>query len=144
MQTTSTATVPASPELVWSVLADHEGMADWGPGLKVSLRKEGTGDRNGVGAVRAINAPGPAPAIVEEITDFEPGSRLGYKALGGVPLRNYRGEVALSPSGSGTKIAYTVTADSRIPLVDKIAVAAISKVLLTALVRRVRAVAAAG
>lgn len=141
MQTTSTATVSASPDLVWSVLSDHEDIAAWGPGLKVSLRKEGTGDRNGVGAVREINAPGPAPAIVEEVTAFEPGSRLGYRALGGVPLRNYRGEVALTPDGNGTRIAYTIAADPRIPLVDRIAVAAISKVLLTALVRRVRAVA---
>ncbi|GAA3806660.1 SRPBCC family protein [Nocardioides panacisoli] len=141
MQTTSTATVSATPDQVWSVLCDHEGMAHWGPGLKVSLRKEGTGDRNGVGAVREINAPGPAPAIVEEITAFEPGRKLGYRALGGVPLRNYSGEVVLSPSGAVTTIAYTVSADSRIPVLDRIAVAGISKVLLTALVRRVRAVA---
>ncbi|HWJ82851.1 MAG TPA: SRPBCC family protein [Nocardioides sp.] len=142
MQATSTATVSASPDLVWSVLSDHEGMASWGPGLTVTLRKEGTAVRNGVGAVRAIDAPGPAPTIVEEVTAFEPGERLGYRALSGVPLRNYQGEVTLAASGEGTRIGYTITADPRLPLVDRVLVTVISKVLLTALVRRVRAVAA--
>lgn len=143
MQATSTATVSASPDLVWSVLADHEGMAAWGPGLKVALRKEGAGERNGVGAVRAIDAVGPAPTIVEEVTTFEPGVRLGYRAVSGVPLRNYRGEIALDASGEGTRIAYTIAADQRLPFVERALVAVIAKVLLTALVRRVRAVAAA-
>ena len=142
VKATSTATVSAAPEAVWAVLADHEGMSAWAPGLKVALRKEGVGDRNGVGAVRAIDAPGPAPAIVEEVTAFEPNLRLGYRALSGVPLRNYRGEVVLTATSGGTSIAYTVTADQRVPLVERGLVAVIAKVLLTALVRRVRAVTA--
>lgn len=132
----------AAPEAVWSVLSDHEGMSAWAPGLRAELRKEGHDERNGVGAVRVIDAPGPAPAIVEEVTAFEPNVRLGYRALSGVPLRNYRGEVVLTPTAGGTAIAYTVTADQRVPLVEQGLVAVIAKVLLTALVRRVRAVAA--
>jgi uncharacterized protein YndB with AHSA1/START domain len=140
MQATSTATVNASPDVVWSILSDHEGMAHWAPGLKVELRTEGATERNGVGAVRAISAPGPAPAIVEEVTAYEPNTLLGYKALSGVPLRNYRGEVVLSSNGTGTRIGYTVSADQRIPFVEQAAVTVLSKVLLGALVRRVKAV----
>jgi uncharacterized protein YndB with AHSA1/START domain len=139
MHSTSTATVSASSDHVWEVLSDHEGMTHWGPGISVTLRAEGTPDRNGVGAVRVIDAPGPAPSIVEEVTAFEPGRRLGYRALSGVPLRNYRGDVVLREVAGGTEISYTVTADRRVPLVEQAVVKAISAGLLRALVRRVRA-----
>jgi uncharacterized protein YndB with AHSA1/START domain len=141
MHATSTATVSTSPDHVWGVLSDHEGMTDWGPGLSVTLRAEGAADRNGVGAVRVIAAPGPAPSIVEEVTAFEPGRRLGYKALSGVPLRNYQGDVVLREVPGGTEISYTVSADRRVPLVEQAVVKAISLALLRALVRRVRATA---
>ena len=49
MRATATATVKAPVDQVWAVLAHHEGMASWGPGMKVSLDREGTADRNGVG-----------------------------------------------------------------------------------------------
>src|SRR4051794_19826053 len=125
MRATSIATVPASADQVWEVLSDHEGMTHWGPGLSVTLRAEGATDRNGVGAVRVISAPGPAPAIVEEVTAFEPRRRLGYKALSGVPLRNYHGDVVLREVGSGTEISYTISADRRVPLVEQAVVKAI-------------------
>lgn len=138
MHATSTATVSASPDHVWKVLADHEGMSRWAPGLKVALRAEGTGDRNGVGAVRVIDAPGPAPSIVEEVVTFEPGHRLAYRALSGVPLKNYSGDVTLRDVGGRTEITYTITADQRVPLVERAAAKAISFVLLQALVRQAR------
>jgi uncharacterized protein YndB with AHSA1/START domain len=132
---TATATVPKSPEHVWSVLIDHEGMSSWGPGLKVTLVEEGVGDRNGLGAVRRIDAPGPAPAIVEEVVVFDENSTLGYKAKAGVPFKNYGGTVRLTPVGASTKIDYSLTIDERVPLVEKGAAAVVARVLLTALVR---------
>jgi len=141
MRATSTATVTAPASHVWDVLADHEGMSHWGPGISVTLRSEGSPDRNGIGAVRVIDAPGPMPSIVEEIIAFEPGRMLAYQALSGVPLRNYGGEVLLREVAGGTEITYTVTADQRVPLVERAVVKAISLALLRALVRRVKATA---
>ncbi len=143
MHASSTTAVSAPVEHVWSILSDHEGMSAWAPGLKVRLEEEGAEERNGVGAVRRIDLPGPLPAIVEEITEFEPDVRLGYRAVSGVPLRNYRGDVELKRLGSGTEIVYTVSADHRLPLpvAEQVAVKAVSLALLTALVRRVRATA---
>ncbi len=138
MRATATATVKAPVDQVWAALAHHEGMASWGPGMKVSLDKEGATERNGVGAVRRIKAPGPAPAIVEEITRFEVDGVLGYKALGGVPFRNYSGEVALSPAGGGTRIEWTLTADQRLPVVEQVALKAVVTTLLQPLVRAVK------
>ena len=138
MRATATSVVNASPDQVWSVLAEHEGMASWGPGMKVALTKEGTPDRNGVGCVRKISAPGPAPAIVEEITRFEPGQALGYKALSGVPFKNYRGEVKLTPDSGGTRIEWTLSADQRVPYAEKAALKGVATGLLAALVRAVK------
>ncbi|HVK27070.1 MAG TPA: SRPBCC family protein [Nocardioides sp.] len=138
MRATSIATVNAPVDQVWAVLAHHEGMASWGPGMKVSLDKEGVAERNGVGAVRRIKAPGPAPAIVEEITRFEADGVLGYKALGGVPFRDYSGEVVLSPAGAGTRIEWTLTADQRLPVVEQVALKAVVTTLLQLLVRAVK------
>jgi uncharacterized protein YndB with AHSA1/START domain len=137
MHSTRTTIVPASATQVWEVLSDHEGMASWGPGITVSLRKMGGDDRNGVGAVRVIDSRGPAPAIVEEVTAFEPDRRLAYRALSGVPLRNYRGEVVLREVPGGTEIAYTVSADQRVPVLEQLVVSAIARTLLAALVRQV-------
>ncbi|RNL79294.1 SRPBCC family protein [Nocardioides marmorisolisilvae] len=132
---TATATVPKPVEHVWAVLSDHEGMSSWGPGLKVTLVEEGTGNRNGLGAVRRIDAPGPAPAIVEEVVVFDENSALGYRAKAGVPFKNYSGLVKLTPAGSGTRVDYSITIDPRVPVVEKGAAAAVARVLLTALVR---------
>ena len=132
---TATATVPKSPEHVWSVLSDHEGMSGWAPGLKVTLENEGGTERNGLGAVRRISAPGPMPAIVEEVVAFQPPSLLSYRAKAGVPFKNYGGTVTLTPAGNGTKIDYSITLDQRVPGFEKGAAALVARVLLTALVR---------
>ena len=132
---TATATIDRPIAEAWAVLSDHVGMCNWGPGLKVELTKTGEPDPNGVGAVRRISTPGPMPAIVEEITAFEPESFLGYRALSGVPLRDYRGEVELADHEGKTFVSYTIHADSRIPLVDQAAVKVLAKTLLGAYVR---------
>lgn len=141
MQSTVRKTVSAPIDVVWGVLADHEGMHNWGPGIKAKVTSTGATDPNGVGAVRRITTPMPMPAIVEEITAFEPGRRLGYRALSGVPFKGYRGEILLGPSGAGTEIRWTLSADQRVPLAEKAAIAVVARTLLTLLVRQVRAAA---
>ena len=132
---TATAEVAKPVEHVWAVLSDHEGMSSRGPGLKVTLVEEGATDRNGLGAVRRIDAPGPAPAIVEEVVVFEENSALGYRAKAGVPFKNYSGLVKLSPAAAGTRVDYSITIVPRVPGVEKGAAALVARVLLTALVR---------
>ncbi|HSV40665.1 MAG TPA: SRPBCC family protein [Nocardioidaceae bacterium] len=140
MRATSTTTVQAPVDHVWSVLSDHEGMSAWAPGLKAVLVSPGTAERNGVGAVRKIGL-GFAGPIKEEIVAFEPGKLLRYKALAGVPLKNYFGEVELTAVGGATRIDYSVSVDERIPGVDGRLAKVISKTLLSALARRAKATA---
>lgn len=133
MRATATATVAAPVARVWAVLTDHEGMANWGPGMKATLVRPGEAARNGVGAQRRLQM-GFLPAFVEEVTGFEPERRLSYRAVSGIPLRNYVGEVQLSPAGDGTEISYSVSADNRIPG----AAAALANGLLFALKRQAK------
>ncbi|HET7734415.1 MAG TPA: SRPBCC family protein [Nocardioidaceae bacterium] len=140
MRATSSTTVQASVDHVWDVLADHEGMSAWAPGLKARLTNPGTSEKNGVGAVRKIGF-GFAGPIKEEIVAFEPGKLLRYKALAGVPLKNYFGEVELTAVAGGTRIDYSVSVDERIPGLDRTMAKVISKTLLGALARRARATA---
>lgn len=138
MEATVTRTVPAGVDAVWSILSNHAGMTGWAPGLKATVTKPGTTEPDGLGAVRRISTPLPVPAIVEEIVAFEPGRRLRYKALAGVPLKNYFGDVVLTPAGTGTTISYTIGADQRVPGLDKVAVRTIAAVLCSMLVRQTR------
>ncbi|MEB3065280.1 SRPBCC family protein [[Mycobacterium] zoologicum] len=133
MHATATTTVAAPPSRVWAVLSDYEGMSDWAPGLKVTLARAGAPEPSGVGAQRRVNAvPGMAP-MVEEIIAFEPDHRLSYRAVSGIPFRNYVGDVVLRPAGSGTEVSYTVSADNRLPAVATV----LSQVMLFLLKRAV-------
>jgi uncharacterized protein YndB with AHSA1/START domain len=132
MRATATAVVTAPAARVWAVLADHEGMARWAPGMKAGLVRPGDSERNGVGAQRRVQPP-LLPGFVEEVTAFEPERRLSYRGVAGIPFRNYVGDVQLRPAGDGTEIAYTVSADNRLPAVA----AMLANGLLFALKRQV-------
>ena len=138
IRSTAVRTVAAPPDQVWEVLADHEGMSRWAPGLRVAVTRPGTSETGGVGTVRKVGF-GVAGPIIEEVVAFEPGRLLGYRALAGVPLRNYRGEVELRPAGAGTEIRYTVEADRRLPFGEALLVKGLAAGLLSGLVRGVRA-----
>jgi carbon monoxide dehydrogenase subunit G len=134
MHATATATVAAPAARVWAVLSDYEGMSAWAPGLQITLARPGSPEPNGVGAQRRIKAmPGMAP-LVEEIVAFEPDQRLSYRGVSGIPFRNYVGDVVLRPSGSGTEISYTISADNQLPGVATV----LANVLLFGLKRAVK------
>ncbi|MGB3894664.1 MAG: SRPBCC family protein [Mycolicibacter sinensis] len=134
MHATATATVAAPAARVWAVLSDYEGMSAWAPGLQITLARPGSPEPNGVGAQRRIKAmPGMAP-LVEEIVAFEPNQRLSYRGVSGIPFRNYVGDVVLRPSGSGTEISYTISADNQLPGVATV----LANVLLFGLKRAVK------
>ena len=129
MHVTSQTTITVPIETVWDALSDHSGISRWGPGLTVTMDRLGTADPNGVGAIRRIASPGPAPDIVEEVVTFEPPHLLGYKALSGTPFPGYTGEVRLTEAGAGTRISYTVSSTAGLPLV-RLPLAVLCQVLL--------------
>ncbi len=98
-------------EKVWDVYTDHARWSEWSgmPGSR--LVREGTPDRNGVGAVRAF-----AGGTREEVLSFEPPKRMTYTVFAGImPIGNHLGEVDLEPDGGGTRITWRCRFESRIP-----------------------------
>lgn len=106
--------------VVWATLADHLVIAGWGPGVTVTMERLGDDDPNGVGAIRDIKLPGPGPHIREEITAFEPGRRLAYRALSGTPFKDWRGEVEVAEHDGGTAIKWSLSCASPLPGTDLI------------------------
>ncbi len=92
---------------------DHVGWSRWAGMGPVILVREGSPDRNGVGAVRAFRA---APGLHEEVTKFEPPHCLEYRiAQGGFPIADHRGEVHFDEQGTGTRVHWEATFRSRVP-----------------------------
>jgi uncharacterized protein YndB with AHSA1/START domain len=98
---------------VWAAVADHRRMARWLPGLSVEMERAGEPDAGGVGAIRVIT--GPATRIREEVTAFQPGRRLSYRALSGVPLPGWTGEVELVEHQGDTVVRWQLTSTADFP-----------------------------
>lgn len=130
--------IPSSVQQVWEAASNHQGMATWAPGLRVTLDELGSPEPNGVGAVRRISAAGPLPDIVERVTNFTPEKSISYEALAGVPFKNYGGEIRLSASGAATRIDYSLRAERRIPFIEAALLRLIVQMLASALARAAR------
>lgn len=97
----------ASREIVWAVLSDHAGMSSWCRTiLRADRIEDGDGALDGVGAVRRLLTPG--GPVREQITVFDPPTRMQYRLISGLPgITDYVGETELSdhPDG-GTHIRW--------------------------------------
>jgi len=49
--------------------------------------------------------------MIEKILEVEEGRRLVYTVLGGLPVRDYLGEVTLTPVAGGTRIRWVANWD---------------------------------
>jgi uncharacterized protein YndB with AHSA1/START domain len=105
--------VTAAMARVFAVIADHERMPEWFPAREVVRRRAGAPHPDGVGAVRVLRGSG--LAVEEEITAFEPGSRLATVLLAGAPLRSARSEVRLAPELEGTRVRWSVEFEALVP-----------------------------
>jgi uncharacterized protein YndB with AHSA1/START domain len=103
----------ASREAVWALLADARGWSRWAPFRTSVLEREGSPVPDGVGALRRFGTG--LVVSREEVVDFDPPGRLVYELRSGLPLRDYRAEVTLTPAGAGTEIAWRARFRPRIP-----------------------------
>jgi hypothetical protein len=88
--------VRAPASVIWGALADTRRWPTWSPNDAASLEREGVSDPDGVGAIRVLRTG--RITVREEIMVFEPERREVYRLLSGLPVRDYEGEVVLSPS----------------------------------------------
>lgn len=106
----------APAEKVFDVLADHAGYVHF-PGVKsAKLVKEGSPERNGVGAVRAIDVG--LASFEEEITAYERPTRLAYKILRSRPrIEHEGGEMLFRAVPDGVEVTWTSRLHIPVPIV---------------------------
>ena len=112
-------TIAAPIEKVFEILSDHANYKLL-PGVKDSkLVRMGMPVKNGVGAVRWIDA-GKAN-FTEEITRFEPPTRMDYQITKSFPPVQHKcGSVRLERTPGGTVVSWTSTVELKIPLIGKL------------------------
>jgi hypothetical protein len=120
MQTiTVTHTIKASPEKIFDILADHANYKLF-PGISDSkLLTPGKRDKNGIGAVRQIDAG--RARFVELITRYKRPLRLDYRIVKSFPpVQHEGGSVKLEQIADGTRVTWTSTIRLRLPLVGQL------------------------
>ncbi len=101
---------------VFELLTDHASYTRFRGFKTAELLREGTPDRNGVGALRRLVA-GPL-SFTEEITAFERPTRMDYVIREvNIPLEHDGGSIVLLQDGGGTRVHWTSVFTMPIPVV---------------------------
>ena len=97
---TTTATIAASPEAVWSVLTDAAGYADWNPEI---IGIDGQFAANARITARVRLGSGAVRSVPQRVTAFDPPTRMEW--TGGLPLGLFVGRrtFTLIPTRDGTE-----------------------------------------
>ena len=102
----------APRDVVWEVLADSRGYAQWGIWDTSEIEREGAPPPGGVGAIRRLTMD--KRVIREQITTFDSPSRVEYRLLSGLPLDDYSATVNLTPFHGGTEIRWRSNFDVKL------------------------------
>lgn len=98
----------APVEAVWSLLGTTSTWKDWGWFTVAELEREGEPAPDGVGAIKKLGLR--AGGSREEIVAYDPPTHLAYRLLSGLPVRDYRSDVTLTPTpDGGTSIEWRST-----------------------------------
>lgn len=111
-------TARAAPGAVWALVSDATRYPQWGPWSAAGYRRPGDDTPRGPGAVLWLRSSRRAylryVTSVEKILEVEEGRRLVYTIIGGIPARNYRAEVTLTPTAEGTHVRWAATWDATV------------------------------
>lgn len=110
------ATARAEPATVWALISDATRYAEWGPWSAAEYQHPGDASPHGPGAVYWLRSSRRAylryVTSVEKVLEVEEGRHLAYAVVGGMPVRNYRADVTLTPATGGTRIRWAATWDA--------------------------------
>jgi len=107
------AVTSADPATVYALLRQGATWPDWGPIDSVELEKPAAGDPEGVGAVRVLRSGRVTGR--DTIAELVPDRRFSYTHASSLPVRNYRGDVDLTPVDGGTEIRWVSAFDPKYP-----------------------------
>jgi len=106
----ATGATTAAPATVWALVEDADTYHQWGPWRESGYDRPGDLSPHGPGAIRRIGY-GRTTTTVERVLEVEPGRRLVYEVVSGIPVKNYKAVVELTPAGSGTAVHWSATFD---------------------------------
>jgi uncharacterized protein YndB with AHSA1/START domain len=115
--------LPAPPSAVWPFLVEPELMNRWSE-ARIELVATGDGEEaSAIGTLRTvtIRAWRSQTQLLEVIEHSEPGRRLVYRVISGIPARYHRGEITLHPDGDGTQLRWDVRFRFPLPGMAKVA-----------------------
>jgi uncharacterized protein YndB with AHSA1/START domain len=105
----------ASSEDVWALVSDARTYPRWGPWCGADYRSPGDASPRGPGAVYWLRSSRRyglrRPVSIEKILDIDEWRSLSYTVIGGIPVRNYRAEITLTPAAGGTHIRWAASFD---------------------------------
>jgi hypothetical protein len=110
----STARSAAPVEVVWPLIGEAARWKEWSWMTRTFLLRPGAPDPDGVGALRSFGL-GPVGGSKEEVVAWDPPRHLGYIAVSGLPVRNYRADVDLRSDGGGTVVTWRGSFDPVVP-----------------------------
>ncbi len=103
-------TTRAGPEVVWSLVANANTFPQWGPWNDGGYRPPSTGPSQ-EGSIQWFRY-GRRTTSVEQILEVDEPRRVAYTVVSGLPVKNYRAEVTLTPTSSGgTSIRWAASWD---------------------------------
>ena len=110
LQVEATGTTLADPGTVWALVADANTYPRWGPWNDGGYDPPAKGPTL-PGSVQWFRF-GRRTTSVERVLEVDAPSRIVYTVVRGIPVRNYRAEVTLTPNiPSGTSIRWAATWD---------------------------------
>ena len=103
----------AAPEAVWELVANANRYQQWGPWNASGYQDLAGQAADAAGVIRWMRYG--RTTTVEKVLESERARRLVYTVVKGIPVRNYRAEVTLSPVGEGTHIRWAASWDRTLP-----------------------------
>jgi hypothetical protein len=100
----TTARTTAGARTVYDLLTDGSTWPTWSPLGSFTLEKAAPGGGEGLGAIRVFRTG--RTTSREEVVELVPEHRFSYALLSGLPLRNYRADVDLTPAGDGGTVIH--------------------------------------
>ena len=109
MNVEAEGTTRAAVETVWSLVSDANTYAKWGPWNDGGYDPPGKGPSK-PGSVQWFQFSRRTTSV-EEVLEVDAPSRIVYTVIRGIPVKNYRAEVTLTPNPGGTLIRWAATWD---------------------------------
>lgn len=108
-----TATSPAPPAAVWRLLGDSATWPQWAA-IDAHAEERAATAPDGTGEIRVFTTG--RVKVREEIVARVPERRLSYALLSGLPVRDYRADIDLTPTADGgSSIRWHTTFASKVP-----------------------------